>query len=166
MATKSYWQTIVEAMTSCCGRQSDEERERLLDETEADTEDGKKAKGALTRWIALLSTAYYLPSNAQLYTAAHRVVAWVDRFAEPGQQPCSGRESAFDVAVSSICQELQKLLVELARWITSDDACLPDGQRVPSGNSREQIQSLVYHLLQFKRSLSVLRTPDSSKAGE
>lgn len=163
---KSYWETVSDLFAACCccclGSRNKTEYERLLDEQEEQVEQAVRQSPPLLRWIALLSTGYYLPDNAQLYALLFRLAGWIDgiRLAkgppesgEPGGEPLLGE------ACSRILDESQQLCKNIAKWIASRDAVIghtegetsSEKRAVPNGNSRNQIQRLVFHLTRMMR---------------
>ncbi|CAO1622128.1 unnamed protein product [Parajaminaea phylloscopi] len=147
---KSYWETLSDLLRACCscciGARPKTEYERLLEEEEEQLEDEVAQSPFLLRWIALLLSGYYLPDNYQLYALLFRCAGWIEglqlaKQGEGSEVPLVGE------SMHKVLEESQLLCKGVAKWLTSSDADLGDGRRVPNGNSRSQLQRLVFHLM-------------------
>lgn len=150
---KPYWETIKEALCCCWpGRRNKTQYERLLDQEEAETEARLAQTSPILRWIALLLSGYYLPDNQQLYAALHRFAGVLDGVAQAKDPQDDGTASdplIVGKAATSVLEEIQGLCKDVARWLTSKDAEIAaesGTKKIPNGNSRHQLQRLVFHV--------------------
>lgn len=169
---KSYWSTLTETFTSltyyCCfclpsarrwakSRQKGE-YERLLNAEEEENAQRLRGVSPLLRWAALLyaGRGKWLPDNAQLYAALMRGAGWVQgvRVAGYGGDAEGDEEEGHADAdgqgdMKALLGEGEALLRDVARWLTSPDGRLTteNGEELtlPSGNSRQQVQRLIFH---------------------
>ncbi len=126
----------------------------------------------LSNWLSAVR-AGYLPTNDQLFVALHKLAAQLDGFAssvgglsrsKPAKPKGGAKVATEDAAVdeplkasAALFEESAGLLRDTARWFNDTDieqevqADATDSKdktrkiQVPSGNSRQQIQRLVYH---------------------
>lgn len=151
---KPYCDTIVGLFSACCCcrrrllRRSKAEYERLLDEEERETDDASVTEAPpLLRWLALLLSGHYLPSNLQLYALLHRCSGWLEGLQQPKQSQHQQAPLLAPVTAQFL-QEAQLLCKDIAKWLASDDAVIGDDkERIPNGNSRHQIQRLIFHTM-------------------
>ncbi|CAO1636147.1 unnamed protein product [Sympodiomycopsis kandeliae] len=182
---KSYWETISELFAFCCCGRRDKDKtqyERLLEEEEEETHRKLEQSNLVLRWLALIISGQFLPDNQQLYALLHRFagvlsgIAHSDALHEDDEDDARNREREAPLhqlgeATVSILEQCQALLKDVARWIASDDAVIGTGneqQRIPNGNSRHQIQRIIFHSSQvFRQSPSTSNIkPDLDTAKE
>ncbi|PWN30903.1 hypothetical protein BDZ90DRAFT_229893 [Jaminaea rosea] len=151
---KSYWTTIAELFAACCpcirrGKGPRNEYERLLDEQEDEVEDRLEESSALLRWLSLLLSGVYLPSNDQLYAVLFRCSGWLQGIGVSEQ----GDQTLLGPATGKVVHESQLLCKDMAKWLASRDAVLggQGEQGVPNGNSRESIQRIAFHFSRLVR---------------
>lgn len=162
---KPYYETIYETLCCCMpgARRSAArtEYERLLDQEEDEVEARVKGSGPLLRWIALLLSGQYLPDNHQLYAALHRfsgVLEGLENVNVLQSEYSDTNDAETSRTLSQSTKDLLGILAALsrdvARWLASDDAVVEVQQegedsskskQIPSGNSRHQLQRVVYH---------------------
>ncbi|PWN20876.1 hypothetical protein BCV69DRAFT_277042 [Microstroma glucosiphilum] len=162
---KPYYETLYEALCCCLpgARRSAAKTgyERLLDQEEDEVEARVKGSGPLLRWIALLLSGQYLPDNLQLYAALHRFSGVLEglrhaNVLQPGSSDINdaGTSRVLSQSTKDLLENLAALSRDVARWLASDDAVVEVHQegeetsvkrRIPSGNSRHQLQRVVYH---------------------
>lgn len=165
---KSYWSTLADLFASCCGaRDKDKTQyERLLDQQEDSTQRKLAQSSILLRWLALLISGQYLPDNQQIYAVLFRLAGVLDGLAASGGHDSDDQQQQGSLGQSTknILNETQALLKDIARWFTADDAVI-DQTHIPNGNSRHQLQRIVFHSSQLMRRSTVPK-PDIETAKE
>lgn len=148
---KSYFETIAELFALCgCGPRRDKtEYERLLEDEEDETRRKLTQSHLLLRWVALLLSGEYLPDNQQIYAGLFRVAGVLDGLAQ--SEPLASDDTQLSDGTTRVLNETQGLLKDVARWFTSDDAQIGSETRIPNGNSRHQLQRVVFHARQLVR---------------